>query len=149
MTPASETQKDQSAVSDPTAAPAQADTSAERHHRKVREGLVVSDKMDKTVVVAVEDRVKHALYGKVLRQTSRLKLGLCNGDTSLIGRPRAVANAPRRRHRRAAAPGSRAQCVLKAGSGRVTRESRVVDDRRRQTPRAPGSRAYANRDDRP
>jgi len=44
-----------------------------RNRRKVREGYVVSDKMDKTVVVAVEDRVKHALYGKVLRQTSRLK----------------------------------------------------------------------------
>jgi small subunit ribosomal protein S17 len=41
--------------------------------RKVREGLVVSDKMDKTVVVSVEDRVKHALYGKVLRHTSKLK----------------------------------------------------------------------------
>ena len=46
---------------------------AERSARKVREGLVVSDKMDKTVVVAVEDRVKHRLYGKVMRQTSRLK----------------------------------------------------------------------------
>ncbi len=45
----------------------------QRSTRKVRVGLVVSDKMDKTVVVAVEDRVKHALYGKVLRQTSRLK----------------------------------------------------------------------------
>jgi small subunit ribosomal protein S17 len=44
-----------------------------RARRKVREGLVVSDKMDKTVVVAVEDRVKHALYGKVLRRTSKLK----------------------------------------------------------------------------
>ena len=44
-----------------------------RNRRKVREGLVVSDKMDKTVVVAVEDRVKHALYGKVLRRTSKLK----------------------------------------------------------------------------
>jgi small subunit ribosomal protein S17 len=44
-----------------------------RAQRKVREGLVVSDKMDKTVVVEVEDRVKHALYGKVLRRTSRLK----------------------------------------------------------------------------
>jgi small subunit ribosomal protein S17 len=44
-----------------------------RAHRKVREGLVVSDKMDKTVVVEVEDRVKHALYGKVLRRTSKLK----------------------------------------------------------------------------
>ncbi len=34
---------------------------------------MVSDKMDKTIVVAVEDRVKHRLYGKVLRQTSRMK----------------------------------------------------------------------------
>ena len=42
-------------------------------HRKVREGLVVSDKMQKTVVVEVEDRVKHALYGKVLRRTSKVK----------------------------------------------------------------------------
>jgi small subunit ribosomal protein S17 len=46
---------------------------AHRGRRKVREGYVVSDKMDKTVVVAVEDRVKHKLYGKVLRQTSKLK----------------------------------------------------------------------------
>ena len=45
----------------------------DRGRRKVREGYVVSDKMDKTVVVAVEDRVKHRLYGKVLRQTARLK----------------------------------------------------------------------------
>jgi small subunit ribosomal protein S17 len=45
----------------------------ERGRRKTREGLVVSDKMDKTVVVLVEDRVKHALYGKVLRRTSKLK----------------------------------------------------------------------------
>jgi small subunit ribosomal protein S17 len=45
----------------------------ERGYRKVREGLVVSDKMDKTVVVLVEDRVKHALYGKVMRRTSKLK----------------------------------------------------------------------------
>ncbi len=45
----------------------------DRGRRKVREGYVVSDKMDKTVVVDVEDRVKHRLYGKVLRQTSRMK----------------------------------------------------------------------------
>jgi small subunit ribosomal protein S17 len=48
-------------------------TTEDRTRRKVREGLVVSDKMDKTVVVSVEDRVKHALYGKVLRRTSKLK----------------------------------------------------------------------------
>jgi small subunit ribosomal protein S17 len=45
----------------------------ERNARKVREGLVVSDKMDKTVVVSVEDRVKHAMYGKVLRRTTKYK----------------------------------------------------------------------------
>ncbi|RYB93343.1 30S ribosomal protein S17 [Nocardioides oleivorans] len=49
------------------------ENAVERNQRKVREGLVVSDKMDKTIVVSVEDRVKHALYGKVLRKTSRLK----------------------------------------------------------------------------
>ena len=48
-------------------------TAEDRGRRKVREGLVVSDKMDKTVVVLVEDRVKHALYGKVMRRTSKLK----------------------------------------------------------------------------
>ncbi len=41
--------------------------------RKVREGIVVSDKMDKTVVVAVEQRVKHPLYGKVMTSSVRLK----------------------------------------------------------------------------
>jgi len=44
-----------------------------RTTRKVREGYVVSDKMDKTVTVAVEDRFKHPLYGKVVRRTSKLK----------------------------------------------------------------------------
>ncbi|GAA0332432.1 30S ribosomal protein S17 [Actinoallomurus spadix] len=44
-----------------------------RPYRKIREGLVVSDKMDKTVVVAVEDRVKHPLYGKIIRRTTKYK----------------------------------------------------------------------------
>ncbi len=48
-------------------------TARTRGFRKTREGLVISDKMDKTVVVAVEDRVKHALYGKVIRRTNKLK----------------------------------------------------------------------------
>lgn len=46
---------------------------SERNDRKQRRGYVVSDKMDKTVVVEVEDRVKHALYGKVMRKTSKVK----------------------------------------------------------------------------
>jgi small subunit ribosomal protein S17 len=44
-----------------------------RGYRKVREGYVVSDKMDKTVVVVVEDRVKHPKYGKVIRRTKKYK----------------------------------------------------------------------------
>jgi small subunit ribosomal protein S17 len=51
-------------------------------HRKTREGLVVSDKMEKTVVVAVEDRVKHPLYGKVIRRTSKLK---AHDETNQVG----------------------------------------------------------------
>ncbi|MBC7629871.1 30S ribosomal protein S17 [Aeromicrobium sp.] len=45
----------------------------ERASRKTRRGYVVSDKMDKTVVVEVEDRVKHPLYGKVMRRTSKVQ----------------------------------------------------------------------------
>jgi small subunit ribosomal protein S17 len=48
-------------------------TVIERNDRKVREGYVVSDKMDKTIVVALEDRKKHPLYGKVLRSTTKVK----------------------------------------------------------------------------
>ncbi|HET7398380.1 MAG TPA: 30S ribosomal protein S17 [Intrasporangium sp.] len=57
----------------PGAAPAAAPGQTERRYRKSRQGYVVSDKMDKTVVVEVEDRVKHALYGKVIRHTSKVK----------------------------------------------------------------------------
>jgi small subunit ribosomal protein S17 len=72
----------------------------ERNQRKVREGLVVSDKMDKTIVVAVEDRVKHALYGKVLRKTSRLKAHdeqnqCCIGDRVLIMETRPLSATKR------------------------------------------------------
>jgi small subunit ribosomal protein S17 len=44
-----------------------------RGYRKVRRGYVTSDKMDKTIVVEVEDRVKHPLYGKVIRRSSKVK----------------------------------------------------------------------------
>ena len=46
---------------------------AERNYRKVRIGRVVSDKMDKTIVVAIEDSVKHPLYGKVVKRTVKIK----------------------------------------------------------------------------
>lgn len=53
-------------TSDETAVPV-------RGNRKVREGYVVSDKMTKTAVVAVEDRIRHRLYGKIIRRTHKLK----------------------------------------------------------------------------
>ncbi len=72
----------------------------ERARRKTRVGLVVSDKMDKTVVVSVEDRVKHALYGKVLRRNSKLKVhderGGCGvGDRVLIMETRPLSATKR------------------------------------------------------
>lgn len=48
-------------------------TTEERNARKVRIGYVVSDKMEKTIVVELEDRVKHALYGKIMRRTTKVK----------------------------------------------------------------------------
>jgi small subunit ribosomal protein S17 len=48
-------------------------SAAPRGYRKTRRGYVSSDKMDKTIVVEVEDRVKHPLYGKVIRRTSKVK----------------------------------------------------------------------------
>ncbi|WP_130873486.1 30S ribosomal protein S17 [[Pseudopropionibacterium] massiliense] len=49
-------------------------TIRQRGRRKVLQGVVVSDKMDKTIVVLVEDRVKHPLYGKVMTKSSRIKV---------------------------------------------------------------------------
>ena len=65
-----------------------------RAGRKVREGLVVSDKMDKTVVVAVEDRVKHSLYGKVMRRTERLKVHDEANEANLGDRVRVMETRP-------------------------------------------------------
>ena len=45
----------------------------ERNLRKTRTGKVVSNKMDKTIVVAIEDHVKHPLYGKIVKRTIKLK----------------------------------------------------------------------------
>ncbi len=45
----------------------------ERNTRKVKIGKVISDKMDKTIVVAIEESVKHPLYGKVVKRTYKLK----------------------------------------------------------------------------
>ena len=46
----------------------------ERNSRKTKVGVVVSDKMDKTVVVAIEDFVRHSLYGKAVKRTKKIKV---------------------------------------------------------------------------
>jgi small subunit ribosomal protein S17 len=82
-----------------TKAPLVEDASAssddqQRGRRKVREGYVISDKMDKTVVVAVEDRVKHRVYGKVVRQTSRLKAHDEENSAAIGDRVRVMETRP-------------------------------------------------------
>ena len=67
----SETESTQSTTETGPGAPLFKDKT--RGRRKVREGTVVSDKMDKTIVVALEDRKKHPLYGKVMRSTTKVK----------------------------------------------------------------------------
>ena len=69
-------------------------TTTQRNTRKVREGLVVSDKMDKTVVVEVENRVKHAVYGKVMRRTNRLKAHDETNDCGVGDRVRIMETRP-------------------------------------------------------
>ncbi|WP_028926935.1 30S ribosomal protein S17 [Pseudonocardia acaciae] len=65
-----------------------------RGYRKVREGLVVSDKMDKTIVVSVEDRVKHPLYGKVIRRTNKVKAHDENNTAGVGDRVRLMETRP-------------------------------------------------------
>ena len=62
--------------------------------RKVREGVVVSDKMDKTVVVAIEQRVKPPLYGKVMTKTERLKAHDEANDAGVGDRVRVMETRP-------------------------------------------------------
>ncbi|WP_026240219.1 30S ribosomal protein S17 [Parafrankia discariae] len=68
---------------DSTSTPDTAEAPSERGFRKVREGLVISGKMQKTVVVAVEDRVQHPLYGKTIRRTKRVKAHDENGTVGV------------------------------------------------------------------
>ena len=73
---------------------------SERNLRKTRVGRVVSDKMDKTVVVAIEDNVKHPLYKKIIKNTIRLKAhdeeNACNiGDRVLVMETRPLSKDKR------------------------------------------------------
>ena len=69
-------------------------STTERADRKTRLGYVVSDKMDKTVVVEVEDRVKHPLYAKVIRRTSKVKAHDEAGSAGVGDRVRIMETRP-------------------------------------------------------
>lgn len=69
-------------------------TTQQRGRRKVMQGVVVSDKMDKTIVVMVEDRVKHPLYGKVMTKSSRIKVHDEDNTAGIGDRVRVMETRP-------------------------------------------------------
>jgi len=72
----------------------QTDTQARRRSRKTREGLVVSDKMQATVVVAVTERVRHARYGKTVQRTRKLYAHDAENDAKIGDRVRVIETRP-------------------------------------------------------
>ena len=66
----------------------------ERAFRKTRVGMVVSDKMDKTIVVAIEDRVQHPLYKKIVKSTYKLKAHDENNEAGIGDRVRVMETRP-------------------------------------------------------
>lgn len=67
---------------------------SDRNNRKTEVGKVVSNKMDKTIVVAVEDSVKHPIYKKVIKRTVRLKAHDENNECSIGDRVRVMETRP-------------------------------------------------------
>ncbi len=67
---------------------------SERNLRKSNVGRVVSNKMDKTIVVAIEDSVKHPLYGKVVKRTAKLKVHDENNECNIGDRVRIMQTRP-------------------------------------------------------
>lgn len=66
----------------------------ERGLRKARIGKVVSDKMDKTIVVAVEDKVRHPLYGKTIKRTKKFKVHDENNEAGMNDRVQIMETRP-------------------------------------------------------
>ena len=69
-------------------------TTQQRGRRKVMQGVVVSDKMDKTIVVLVEDRVKHPLYDKVMTKSSHIKVHDEDNTAGIGDRVRVMETRP-------------------------------------------------------
>ena len=66
----------------------------ERNLRKTRTGKVISDKMDKTIVVAIEDHVRHPLYGKIVKRTYKLKAHDENNQCGVGDRVKVMETRP-------------------------------------------------------
>lgn len=73
---------------------------AERNLRKTRVGKVVSDKMDKTIVVAIETSVKHPLYGKIIKRTYKLKAHDENNECKVGDKVKVMETRPLSREKR-------------------------------------------------
>ena len=74
--------------------------SEQRGLRKTREGVVVSDKMDKTIVVEIKTRVRHPLYGKIMNRTNKLKAHDENNECGIGDRVRVMETRPLSRDKR-------------------------------------------------
>jgi SSU ribosomal protein S17P len=72
----------------------------DRNLRKVRIGKVVSDKMDKTIVVEIVDNVKHPLYGKIVKRTTRLKAHDENNECRIGDRVKVMETRPLSKEKR-------------------------------------------------
>lgn len=72
----------------------------DRNLRKVRQGVVVSDKMEKTVVVAIEEMVQHALYGRIVKQTKKFKAHNENNEARIGDTVRIMETRPLSKEKR-------------------------------------------------
>jgi small subunit ribosomal protein S17 len=81
-------------VTDMPVKPTETAEPARRGQRKVRTGVVVSDRMDRTVVVKITTQVKHALYGKIVRRSTKLKAHDEAGEARVGDRVRIVETRP-------------------------------------------------------
>ena len=73
---------------------------SERAFRKTKVGMVVSDKMDKTIVVAIEDRVQHPLYKKIMKKTYKLQAHDENNECGVGDKVRVMETRPLSRDKR-------------------------------------------------
>ncbi|OGO84986.1 MAG: 30S ribosomal protein S17 [Clostridiales bacterium GWE2_32_10] len=72
----------------------------ERNYRKTRIGVVTSDKMDKTIVVAVVNNVKHPLYGKIVKRTYKLKAHDENNECAIGDKVKVMETRPLSKEKR-------------------------------------------------